>query len=100
MNLGDLLKRMGEGIHQVGGKKPKGFKYASIYEYVASEGAAFESSPLTANEWQTIRENVLWDEIKQCFANCQQVLFRNPKQPFDYVEGYVIGEIAIPIHHA
>lgn len=106
--LGSFLEKTSSWQRKLQGSPPKGWNYSSMYEYVFKRGRAFESAPLTYKEWQTVRELVEWTEMKQCFFNCQRTIFTiNPawgvggdKSPFEYVEGYVIGDVALPIHHA
>lgn len=75
------------------------FLYHSFYEYVAMKGTIYQSNKLTLNEWKTVNNSVLYTEIKQCFANCQMTVCIHDTE-FEYVEGYALLNVGIPIHHA
>ena len=70
-------------------------------------GAALNSSALTDDEEQTVKEtldraarvDVDVHEMKQCFYNSQTLLLMSDEPELIYYEGYATGCVGGPVHH-
>ena len=102
--LRQILEHMAAGFGAMA-PMPEGYAFNSIYAYVASEGQTYTIQPFTDEE-QALVDAIRYREVKQCFANCQQVVLdnllgRDAAEHFEYVEGFCLSSrIPFPIHHA
>lgn len=69
-------------------RKPPGWKYNGMEDFLLRHGRAFEYKPLPRG----VKRGV----IKQCFANSYKLAKR---RGWNYCEGVALGSI-IPVHHA
>lgn len=83
-------------------KKPEGFNYCCIEDYVLDRGVeALASEPLTEDE-----ATILWRAAggsrfkqKECFYNAQRLCLHDLTGELQYQEGYAIGSAGFPVHH-
>lgn len=83
---------------------PKGYNYHGSEDYLLDRGREFKSQPLTDLERTQVFAAVdNWGRrlpIKQCFCNCQMLLFYDTAEVLTYHEGYACGPAGMPVLHA
>ena len=83
---------------------PTGYNYHGSEDYVLDRGREFKSQPLTDLEHKqlffAIDNYKKRFQIKQCFSNCQLLLFYDISESLHYYEGYACGPAGMPVHHA
>jgi len=88
-------------------KVPEDFQYTCIEDYVYRHGRLMKSAALTEEELEIVMEAVrraesqgFVREIKQCFSNAQLIVLHDDSDELIYHEGYAMGRVGIPVHHA
>lgn len=84
-----------------GTKKPDGYYYNSMYDFLIQHGKMYKSTPLTREEI-IIVENALSNmteppQKKFCFHNSQLLSMSDHTGTIKYVEGFAFS--VIPVHH-
>ena len=104
MDAGAAIKAYLEELRGfMAARRPPGFRYSCIHDYVLENGRNFESASLTAEQSELVGSIVArMSEAaipKQCFYNAQILAMAFWSERVSYVEGFAICSIPIPIHH-
>lgn len=87
----DYLRFSVEGREKLGVKKPEGYHYLCIEDFVLQHGREFPILSPNAERYQR-------RPLKACFDNSFQMVSRS-RGRLRYVEGYAMGAF-FPVHHA
>lgn len=88
-------------IHAHRDRRPAGWGYASIEDYLLVHGTPGTTAPLSVEEADLVRtahRRLRW-RMQGCYRNAQELVLRDATGTLQYAEGYALGRAIIPVLH-